>query len=81
MKKSIRYTDAPMKYGRIVPDFLPRPEELVLRERNERVTLNLSTRSLAFFRQLGKKSHVPYQKLIRRYLDDFVQNADRKAQA
>ncbi len=50
----------------------PKPEELVLRERNERVTLNLSTKSLAFFRELGKKSHVPYQKLIRRLLDDYA---------
>lgn len=81
MKKKIRYTDEPIKIGRVVPDFLPKPWELVARESNVRVTLNLSSRSLDFFRSLGKKNHVPYQKLIRRYLDDFAQNAEQKARA
>jgi hypothetical protein len=79
MKKRIRYTDEPIKLGRTVPDFLPKPEDLVSRESNVRVTLNLSSRSLTFFRNLSKRSHVPYQKLIRRYLDDFAQNATQKA--
>lgn len=79
MKKQIRYTDEPIKVGRVVPDFLPKPEELVQREKNERITLNLSAQSLSFFRELGRKSHVPYQKLIRRYLDDFVHQAAPKS--
>lgn len=78
MKKEIRYTDEPVKIGRIVPDFLPKPQDLVLRESNVRVTLNLSNASLTFFRELGRQSRVPYQKLIRRYLDEFAHEARRK---
>jgi hypothetical protein len=78
MKKPIRYTDEPIKVGKVVPSFLPKPEDLVLRESNVRVTLNLSNASLTFFRELGRKSKIPYQKLIRRALDEMAHEASHK---
>jgi hypothetical protein len=70
MKKKVVYEDVPFgKFERIFDD-LPKPEDLVLRETNVRVTLNLSQTSVSYFKGLGKKSHVPYQKLIRRFLDE-----------
>jgi hypothetical protein len=75
MKKPIRYEDFPMKVGPIVADFLPSPKDLVRREVNVRVTLNLSNASLHYFRELGKKNKMPYQKLIRRLLDEYVRKA------
>jgi hypothetical protein len=36
---------------RIVEDFLPSPDKLVLRENNVKVTLSLSQRSVAFFKR------------------------------
>jgi predicted DNA binding CopG/RHH family protein len=75
MKKLVGYEKSPYKLGKVIPDFLPKPEDLVRRETNVRVTLNLSNASVGYFRALGKKSHMPYQKLIRRLLDEYVRKA------
>ncbi len=75
MKRKIVYEDVPFgKFERVAKDFLPKPEDLILKESNVRVTLNLSSRSLAFFKGLGKKSHIPYQKLIRSALDEMARH-------
>lgn len=75
MKKKIIYEDVDLGPVRRIKDFIPSPEKLVLRETNVRVTLNLSTASVEFFKGLGKKSHIPYQKLIRRLLDEASRQA------
>ena len=75
MKKKIVYEEASLGKYRIIPNFLPKPEDLVLKETNVRVTLNLSNDSVAFFKRLGKKSHIPYQKLIRRALDEMASHS------
>lgn len=75
MKKKTVYEAAPVRYGKVVPDFLPKPQDLVLRESNIRVTLNLSARSLGYFREMGRKNRIPYQKLIRRLLDEYAAKA------
>lgn len=72
MKKKIEYTDEPIGKSRRVKDFLPPPEELVLKENNTKVTISLSHRSIEFFKKEAKKHHTQYQKMIRNLLDEYV---------
>jgi len=76
MKKKIVYEDVPLgRVTRVSKDFLPKPEDLVFKESNVRVTLNLSNSSVSFFKELGRKNRIPYQKLIRRALDEMTNRA------
>lgn len=66
------YTDEPLGDIKIIEDFLPKPEDLVFKEDNVKVTLGLSRRSVEFFKQEAKKHHTQYQKMIRRLLDLYA---------
>jgi len=72
MKEKIKYTDEPLGKLRIVKDFLPKPEELVFKEKNVKVTITLSKNSIDFFKKEAKKQHTQYQKMIRRLLDLYA---------
>jgi predicted DNA binding CopG/RHH family protein len=72
MKKKIRYTDGPIGKFRVIKDFLPRPEDLVLKEDNVKVTLNLNRSSVLYFKKLAQQGHTPYQKIIRNLLDHYA---------
>jgi len=56
MSAKIKYTDEPLGRLKVVPDFLPRPEDLVLREEGIKVTLALSKRSVEFFKSEARKA-------------------------
>ena len=73
MKKRINYTDEPMGDVRIVKDFLPAPDKLVLREENVKVTIALSKSSVSFFKKIAKKHRTPYQAMIRRILSLYAE--------
>ena len=66
--------DNAMPVGEVkrVADMLPPPSELVLREENVKVTLSLSTQSIEFFKEEAKKLNVPYQRMIRNLVDQYV---------
>ena len=72
MKKKIRYTDEPLGDLSVVKDFLPRPEQLALREEGVKVTMVLSKSSVRFFKRAAEKYHTPYQKMIRRLIDAYT---------
>jgi len=72
MKKKITYTNEPMGKVRIVTDFLPSPEELVLKDKTVKVTISLSKASVDFFKKAAKKNNTQYQKMIRRLLDEYT---------
>lgn len=72
MKKKIKYTDEPMGELRVIPDFLPPPEELVFREEVVKVTMTLSKSSVAYFKKAARRYHTPYQKMIRRLIDAYA---------
>jgi predicted DNA binding CopG/RHH family protein len=57
---------------RVVADFLPSPEELVLKDKTVKVTLFLSQLSVDFFKNEAKKHNTQYQKMIRRLLDEYA---------
>jgi predicted DNA binding CopG/RHH family protein len=76
-ERTRRYTEGEIGDFRIVEDFLPPPDELVLREDNLKVTLSLSRRSVEFFKQEAGKTRVPYQRMIRAVVDAYAARARR----
>ena len=72
MSKTIHYSDEPIGDIRLVPDFLPSPEELALKNRQTKVTISLSAESVEFFKKAARQNHTQYQKMIRQLLDEYV---------
>ena len=72
MKSKVKYTNEPMDGVRVIPDFLPSPKDLVLREERVKVTISLSRASLDFFKRQAKQHNAPYQKMIRNLLDIYA---------
>jgi hypothetical protein len=77
MSEKIRYTDEPLGNPRVVPDFLPRPEDLVFREEGVKVTIALSKRSVDFFKTEARRHNTQYQRMIRRLLDAYAEHHSR----
>ncbi|MDP2799703.1 MAG: CopG family transcriptional regulator, partial [Deltaproteobacteria bacterium] len=57
---------------RVVNDFLPPPDQLVLKEENVKVTIALKKSSIDFFKKEAKKQHTSYQKMIRQVIDWYA---------
>ena len=79
MKNKIKYTDEPMGKLRVVKDFLPPPDQLVLREENIKITISLKKSSVEFFKKEAQKYHISYQKMIRRVIDWYASQYQRGA--
>ncbi len=77
-----KYTDEPLGEFKVIPDFLPSPEELAFREESVKVTISLSGKSVRFFKAEAKKHRTRYQRMIRQLLDAYVDaqlNSPRKS--
>jgi len=74
MSDRIKYTDEPLGNLRVVPDFLPRPEDLVFRDEAVKVTISLSKRSVEFFKNEARRHNTQYQRMIRRLLDAYAEH-------
>lgn len=72
MKKKIKYTNESLGKTEVVRDFLPSPDELVLKDNTVKVTLNLSKSSVEFFKEIAAKNNSQYQKVIRNLLDQYT---------
>jgi hypothetical protein len=79
MKSKIRYTDEPMGELRVVKDFLPPPDQLVLREENVKVTIALKKSSVEFFKKEAQKHRISYQKMIRKVIDWYASQYQKSA--
>ena len=77
MSGKIRYADEPLGRLRAIPDFLPRPEDLVLRDEGVTVTIALSKRSVEFFKGEARNHNTQYQRMIRRRLDAYAEHHSR----
>ena len=77
MSAKIRYTDEPLGDLKVIPDFLPSPDDLVVREEGVKVTIDLSKKSVEFFKSQAAKHHTQYQRMIRRLLDAYVDTHSR----
>jgi len=72
MKSRIKYTDEPMGTLKIVKDFLPPPDMLILKDEKVKVTLSLSRSSIEFFKKEAEKYHTSYQNMIRQLIDAYT---------
>ena len=72
MKNKIKYTDEPLGRLSVINDFLPPPEELVLRQDQVKVTISLSKSSVDFFKKEAGKRRTSYQAMIRRLIDLYA---------
>ncbi len=79
MKNKIKYTDEPMGKLKVVNDFLPPPEKLVLKEDNVKVTIALKKSSVEFFKKEAKKHNTSYQKMIRQLVDWYSSHHAKSA--
>jgi hypothetical protein len=77
-RPKVRYRKGEIGRVRIVEDFLPSPDKLVLRENNVKVTLSLSQRSVAFFKRAARQRRVPYQRMIRALVDAYAEKQEWK---
>jgi len=57
----------------VIPDFLPPPDRLVLKEETVKVTISLSRPSVEFFKKRARAQRTPYQRMIRRVLDLYAE--------
>jgi predicted DNA binding CopG/RHH family protein len=74
MKRKTKYRSEPLGQLEVVSDFLPSPDELVLRDDGVKITISLSKRSVDFFKRHAAQSKVPYQKMIRSLLDGYAKH-------
>lgn len=85
MSEKIKYTNEPLGDIKVVPDFLPPPDQLAFREEGVKVTMSLSKRSVDFFKAEAARHHTQYQRMIRRlidaYVDAFQQRSERQEPA
>lgn len=72
MNAKTKYTNEPLGEYRVVPDFLPPPNELAFRDEGVKVTIALSKRSVEFFKSHAAKNQTQYQRMIRQLLDAYV---------
>jgi predicted DNA binding CopG/RHH family protein len=79
MKRKIKYTEEPMGELRIIKDFLPKPEELALKEENIKITISLNKSSIEFFKKKAKEQRTSYQKMIRRLIDWYASQQQKSA--
>ncbi|MGH8676074.1 MAG: hypothetical protein ACREVG_17435, partial [Burkholderiales bacterium] len=79
MNEKIRYTNEPLGDVEVVPDFLPRPEDLVFRDEGVKVTIALSKRSVEFFKSEAQKHNTQYQRMIRRLLDSYAEHHTKRS--
>ena len=79
MKNKIKYTEEPMGELRMIKDFLPPPDKLVLKEENVKVTISLKKSSVEFFKKEAKKHHTSYQKMIRQVIDWYSSHYQKSA--
>jgi len=71
MSEKTKYTDEPIGDVKVIPNFLPPPDELVFRDDTVKVTIALSRSSIEFFKREAKQRGTQYQKMIRRLLDAY----------
>ena len=79
MKNKTKYTEESMGKLRIVKDFLPPPDQLVLKEDNVKVTISLKKSSITFFKEQAKTQKTSYQKMIREVVDWYASHYQKSA--
>ena len=76
-KSKVKYTDESIGRVKVVTDFLPKPDELIMKEETVKVTLLLTKESVDFFKKEAEEHHTQYQKMIRRLIDMYAYNYNK----
>ena len=71
--RTVKYTAGEIGRVKVVKDFLPSPDALAPRDENVKVTLQLSRRSVDYFKRAAKARRVPYQRMIRALVDAYAE--------
>lgn len=72
MKEKMINRDMPVGKMKMVNDFLPRPEELVMPEETVKITISLKKSSVEFFKHKARECHTKYQRMIRELVDKYA---------
>lgn len=74
MKRTKHYDeDEPSDQARIVPDFLPPPEKLIVpKDPQTKITLVLDVASVAFFKEAARRTGTKYQRMMREVLRRYA---------
>ncbi|MBA3535546.1 MAG: CopG family transcriptional regulator [Tatlockia sp.] len=70
----MKYTNEPIGAVKLLADFLPPPEQLVLKEETVKVTLALTKESVDFFKKIAREKHTHYQTMIRVLLEQYTEH-------
>jgi predicted DNA binding CopG/RHH family protein len=79
MKSKTKYTEEPMGDLKVINDFLPPPDQLVMKEDNLKVTISLKKSSISFFKEQAKTHNTSYQKMIREVVDWYASHYKKSA--
>lgn len=66
------YTDGPVLLGKRIKDFLPKPEELILKKPTTKITITLDAASVEFFKQEADRLNSSYQRMMRNLLTEYA---------
>jgi len=64
---------------RVVKDFLPPPDQLVLKDENVKITISLKKSSIDFFKREAQKHRTSYQRMIRELIDWYTSHYQKSA--
>ena len=76
--KTVKYSAGEIGRVHVIEDFLPSPDELVARDDTVKVTLQLSRRSVDYFKRAAKTRRVPYQRMIRALVDQYAERQNKE---
>jgi predicted DNA binding CopG/RHH family protein len=74
MRRKIEYTDEPMNPGKIVKDFLPKPEELTFRKEGV-MTLRLAKATVSKIKEIADTKGLGMSTLVRMWVMEKVEDA------
>jgi len=78
MTNKVNYTDAPAEIAEALEnvgaleDFLPSPEQLVLKTEKEKITIAIDKNSLELFKKYANKHNAKYQTMINGVLSSYA---------
>jgi len=78
MTNKVNYTDAPAEIAQvsenasILEDFLPSPDQLILKTEKEKITIAIDKNSLELFKEYANKHDAKYQTMINGVLSSYA---------
>lgn len=57
---------------RLIEDFLPSPEELIMKEPTKKITITLDSSSVDFFKKEADRLNSSYQRMMRNLLTEYA---------